>query len=313
MIYPKPLQKGDTVAVLCASTPAYPETVNKAEHAMRRMGFEPIMMPTCYSYHGHLAGTDDIRLKDIHDAFANPDIKGIICLKGGSGSTRLLNKLDYDLIQQNPKVFIGYSDVTALNIAIYQKTGLMTFHGPMASSEPFLQDPISDHYTLDSFLNNLMTPGGYEGPVYNPPGEELEFLQEGRCQGPITGGNLSLLAQTLGSPYEVECKGKVLFIEDIGEDLYIVDKMLTALALAGKFEDCIGIIFGTFTDCNPEYKKSYGGYDLDLKTIIAEVVLPYGKPVAFNFRAGHNFPQPTLPMGKEVLLNSYENFLIFTS
>ena len=312
-MYPNPLSKGDKVAILCASTPTRPETVARAEDGMKRLGFDPLMMPSCYAYHGHLAGPDEMRLKDLHDAFSNPEIKGIICLKGGSGSTRLLNKLDYDLIAQNPKVFIGFSDVTALNLAIYQKTGLMTFHGPMATSEPFLENPITDFYTVNSFLENLMTLGGYSGELKNPAGETLKFIHEGIIEGPLVGGNLSLLVQTLGSPYEIDCKGKILFIEDVGEHLYIVDKMLTALSLAGKFEDCVGVIFGTFTDCLPELKKSYGGYDLSLDDIIQEVVVPYGKPIVLNLRAGHNFPQPTLPMGKNLLVNSYENILTFTS
>ncbi|MBS7528684.1 LD-carboxypeptidase [Fusibacter paucivorans] len=310
-MYPKALRQGDTVAVLCPSTPTFREKVDKAEIGLKRLGLKPLMMPSCYAYHGHLAGRDSLRLKDLHDAFRSPDINGIINLKGGSGATRLLASLDYDLIAQNPKVFIGYSDITALHTAIHQMTGLVTYHGPMATSDIFINDENCDEYSLNSFKANIMTPGGYHGLLTNPPGESFSIFSEGICEGELIGGNLSLLTQTLGSPYEVDTKGKILFLEDVDEPIYKIDKMLTALALAGKFRDCHGILFGTFSGCKPEYKKSYGGEDLSLETVIEEVVVPWQKPILANLRAGHNFPQPTLAIGGKIQMNTYEKKLIF--
>jgi len=311
MLYPKPLQKGDHIAIICPSTPTSRARVDLAESAFKKLGFVPVMYPSCYAYHGHLAGTDALRLKDLHDAFASSSIKGIICLKGGSGATRLLPKIDFDLIKKNPKIFIGFSDITALLTTIQQKCDLLTFHGPMATSEIFINpDHQEDHYSLDSFWSNLMTEGGYHGQVHNPEGEKLISLYDGTCEGLLTGGNLSLLAGTLGSPYEIDTKDKILFIEEIGEEMYKIDKMLTSLALAGKLEECVGIIFGTFTNCPREEKPAYSGRDLDLLTIIEEVVMPFKKPILFNLRAGHNFPQPTLPIGGRIFINTYEKKLI---
>jgi muramoyltetrapeptide carboxypeptidase len=311
MIYPEPLQKGDHIAIICPSTPTSREKVDRAKVAFEALGFVPVMYPSCYAYHGHLAGNDALRLKDLHDAFASPQIKGIVCLKGGAGATRLLAKIDFELIKRNPKVFIGYSDITALLISIQQQCDFMTFHGPMATSEIFI-DPShhDDHYSRNSFLSNLTTVGGYHGQISNPEGEELISLYDGTCEGLLTGGNLSLLAGTLGTPYEVDTKGKILFIEEIGEEMYKVDKMLTSLALAGKLEECVGVVFGTFTDCLQEEKPAYSGKDLDLMTIIEEVVMPFQKPILFNLRAGHNFPQPTLPIGGYLFMNTYEKKLI---
>ena len=311
MIYPKPLQIGDHIAIICPSTPTSREKVDLAETAFKELGLMPIMYPSCYAYHGHLAGNDALRLKDLHEAFASTHIKGIVCLKGGSGATRLLPKIDFEMIKKNPKVFIGYSDITALLTTIQQNCDFMTFHGPMATSEIFI-DPLhqDDLYSRDSFWSNLTTAGGYHGQLYNPKNEELISLYDGTCEGLLTGGNLSLLAGTLGSPYEVDTKGKVIFIEEIGEELYKVDKMLTSLAHAGKFKDCVGLIFGTFTNCNQEDKPAYAGKDLDLLTIIEEVVIPFQKPILFNLRAGHNFPQPTLPIGGRIYMNTYEKKLI---
>lgn len=269
------------------------------------------MYPSCYAYHGHLAGNDDLRLKDLHDAFESPRIKGIICLKGGSGATRLLPRLDFEMIKRHAKIFIGYSDITALLTSIQQNCGFVTYHGPMATSEIFI-DPQhqDDHYSLNSFWDHLTTAGGFHGQIYNPKGEELTSLHQGICEGMLTGGNLSLLAAGLGTPYEVDTKGKILFIEEIEEDMYKIDKMLTSLAQAEKFKDCVGIIFGTFSNCRQEIKNAYSGKDLDLLTIIEEVVMPYQKPILYNLRAGHNFPQPTLPIGGLLHMNTYEKKLI---
>ncbi|GAU77819.1 LD-carboxypeptidase [Fusibacter sp. 3D3] len=312
MQFPNPLKKGDQVAVLCPSTPTNEMRVHKAEAAMKVLGFEPVMYPSCYAYHGHLSGSDALRAKDINDAFLDDRIKGIICLKGGSGATRLLKLLDYEQIAKHPKVFMGFSDITALHIVLNQKCDLATFHGPMASSDVFVDEDhacYQDMYTLESFRANLMTLG-FKGILKNPIGEDFITLVPGKCSGELIGGNLSLLISTLGSPYELDTKGKVLFIEEVSEPNYKIDKMLTALALAGKFNDCEGIILGTFSDCNPE-SKGYGGTDLDLDTIFREVLMPFGKPILANLRAGHNFPQPTLAFGKVIHLDATEQIIEF--
>ncbi len=313
MRYPTPLKSGDKIAIICPSTPTSRERVDKAEQAMKDLGFIPVMYPSCYAYHGHLSGPDQLRVKDINDAFSDENIQGIICLKGGSGSTRLLNDIDYDIVKKNPKVFLGYSDITALLTVFNQNCDLVTFHGPMASSDVFTDSADKnylDPYTVESFKANIMT-HGFKGILKNPEGETFKTLVAGSCEGLLCGGNLSLLTATLGSPYEIDTKGKILFMEEVNESNYNVDKMLTALALAGKFHDCAGIILGTFSHCEPELKQSYGGHDLTLETIFDEVLAKYQKPILANLRAGHNFPQPTLAMGALVRLDSEKQIIEF--
>ncbi len=314
MIKPKLLKKGDRVAIIAPSTPADPDKVRKSEKGLRALGLEPVYYPSCFSYHGHLSGIDEIRLKDLHDAFSDETIKGIICLKGGSGATRLLDKIDYRIISDHPKVFVGYSDITALHLAFQNECGLVTFHGPMALSDMYRYDHDEvkfDPFSYESYHNNLFESKPL-GEIENPKEYPLEKLVGGKAEGPLVGGNLSLMISTLGSPYEINTKGKILFIEEVHESAYVVDRMLTALALAGKFRDCSGVILGTWTDCTQEDKKSYGGKDLSLQEIFDEVIKPWGKPTICGLYAGHNTPQMTLPLGVHLKMDADLKTICFT-
>lgn len=303
---PKPLKSGDHVAIIAPSTPADPDKVKRSEIGLKALGLTPVIYPSCFLHHGHLAGTDDMRLKDLHDAFASPDIKGIICMKGGSGATRLLDKIDYNLIRSNPKLFVGYSDVTALHLAFQSQCQLVTIHGPMALSDMYHYENdsvILDPYTSSWYKKNLFE-GSALGLVENPKDQPLSTLNPGVATGELVGGNLSLILSTLGSPYEIDTKNKILFIEEVHEAAYVVDRMLSALALAGKFKDASGIILGTFTDCHPENKKSYNGSDLTLDEIFHEVIKPWNKPTLINLYGGHNTPQLSFPLGVNVALDA---------
>lgn len=314
MIKPKKLKPGDTIAVIATSSPTDSERVMKAEKGLRTLGLNPIFYPSCFSNHGHLAGTDTTRLKDVHDAFLNPSHKGILCLKGGAGAMRLLDKIDYDIIKHNPKLFIGFSDVTALHLAFASKCNLSTVHGPMALSEMFQygeEEKVTlEEFTLDSFSKAIFGTAPM-GTIENPDGFEIQSLVSGIATGEIIGGNLSLIAATLGTPYEIDTRGKILFIEDTHESNYVLDRLLTSLSLAGKFKDCNGIVLGTWTGCTAETKKSYKGVDLPLDTIIKEVISPYGKPMINGLYAGHNFPQITLPLGVKVTLDATKGTLTY--
>ncbi|MCH4887447.1 LD-carboxypeptidase [Acidaminobacter sp. JC074] len=290
MIKARKLKQGDKVAVIAPSSPASQSQLDNVKAYMEKLNLEYDMLPSCFKSHGHFAGRDDIRLNDLHEAFKNDSYKGIICLKGGYGTPRLLKNIDYDLIKNNPKVFVGFSDITGLHTAIQKMTGLVTFHGPMAISN-------MDDFSLLSLKNQIFD--GMLGPIENPPKESIESFVKGRAQGILVGGNLSLLVSTLGSPYEIDTKGKILFIEEVGEASYRVDRMLTSLMLAGKFDDANGIVLGTFSQCEPEVvigKKT----DLDLITIFQEIIGPFNKATIMNVRAGHNYPQVTLPFGLHV-------------
>ncbi|MDO5415309.1 MAG: LD-carboxypeptidase [Bacillota bacterium] len=290
MIRPNPLKPGDKVAITAPSSPVSDEKLEMSVESIKFLGLEPVVMPSCHMSHGYLAGPDNQRAEDINAAFADDTIKGIFCLRGGYGTTRLLPLLDFEVIKNSPKVFIGYSDISALHFNINQKCGLITFHGPM----PTTDYRVHEGFTNDSLRTCLFAPENLK-TIGNPEGEDIITLREGFAKGTLVGGNLSLMAGTLGSPYEVDTKGKILFIEDVDEMPFRLDKMFTALALAGKFRDCEGIILGTFERCEEADHPS-----LSLHEIFEEVVLPWDKPTILNLRAGHIYPQSTLPMGAEV-------------
>lgn len=292
---PNKLKPGDTLAIIAPSSPASQSQLAAVKSNLEGLGFNYRLLPSCQMRHGHLAGHDAARLKDLHEAFSNDEYDGILCLKGGYGTPRLLNQIDYDLVLSHPKVFIGYSDITGLHMA-FNQAGLNTFHGPMASSD------LSDNYTTD-MLKSLITESCAYGMVHNPKGQDFATYHKGIGEGLITGGNLSLIVSTLGSPYEIDTKGKILFIEEVSEATYRLDRMLTSLALAGKFKDCAGVLLGTFSNCQPEVVQGKKE-DLSLDTIIQEILVPYGMPILGNFQAGHNSPQASIPLGTRVRMDA---------
>lgn len=303
---PLRLQRGDRVAVVAPSSATDLKTVEEGQKKVRALGLVPVMFPTCYTNYGHLSAPDKNRAKDINDAFSDDSIKGIICLRGGYGTPRILNMLDYEMISENPKVFMGFSDITALHVAFNQLCAMTTFHGPMATSNfaKIKEDRVKfDEYTLDSIEKNLFSnePSGIH---INPGDEELKSYGDKDAEGMLTGGNLTLLTAAMGSAFEVDTRGKILFIEEVGEPIYKIDRMLTTLAMAGKFDDCKGVILGTFVNCQREQKSYEGGLDLTLEEVVENTIVPFNKPVIYNFKAGHSFPQPTLPLGTKVRIDA---------
>ncbi len=311
---PRPLIKGDKVAVVAPSSATDLLTVEKGEQKLKAMGLNPIMFSTCYTNYGHLSAPDLDRAKDINDAFKDDSIKGIICLRGGYGTPRILNMLDYDMISANTKIFMGFSDITALHIAFNQICHMTTFHGPMATSNfaKLENEEITfDKYTYDSLYKNIFT-NEIIGEYSNPNDESLRSFYKGKTEGELIGGNLTLLVSTMGSKFEVDTKDKIIFIEEVNEPIYKIDRMLTTLSLAGKFEKCAGVIFGTFTGCQREEKAYEGGLDLTLEEVINNTLVPFKKPIIGNFKAGHSFPQPTLPLGTKVMIDADNNKIIFS-
>lgn len=313
MLKPNPLKLGDKVAVVAPSSGTDLETVKKGELKLKAMGLEPIMFPTCYSNYGHLSASDEQRAKDINDVFSDSNIKGIICLRGGYGTPRILNMLDYEMIKENPKVFMGFSDITALHMAFNQICRMTTFHGPMATSNfaKFDEDEVRfEPYTYESIKKNIFS-NEQVGEHINPNNESLESYCGGVAEGELIGGNLTLLVSTLGSSYELDTKDKILFIEEVNEPIYKIDRMLTSLVLAGKFEECKGVVFGTFTGCEREVKAYEGGLDLTFDEVIMNTIVPFNKPIIYNFKAGHSFPQPTLPFGTRVKIDGDNKKVVF--
>lgn len=288
MLKPKPLFPGARVALVAPASAVPEDKLQPALDLVTRLGMEPVLYPSCYfsNRDGYLAAADAQRAEDINRAFADASIDGVWCIRGGYGGHRILPLLDESTIRRNPKWFGGYSDVTALHTFLNQTCGFETFHCTMPSTEP---NP--DAYTLEWLKKALF--GGLTGRLYNPEGQSMKTLVSGKAEGVLCGGNLSLLVASLGTPWEIDTKGKILFLEDIGEKTYRIDSMLTSLRNAGKFRDCAGVILGAWTDCVPEIPER----TLTLPEIFNQLIVPAGKPAVMDLSCGHCKTTLALPMG----------------
>ncbi len=295
MLFPKPLFRGARVALVAPSGPVPAERLQPSVAALERMGLQVAVGESCRSCDGYLAGGDGLRSDDLNRAFADPSVDGVFCARGGYGAQRLLDRLDFGLISENPKAFCGYSDVTALHIALNQRCGFVTFHTPMPSTELYRG---VDGVTLRSFRDALE--GNFRGRLRNPPGMPLRALAPGRARGILTGGNLSLVASSLGTPWEIDTRGKILFLEDVDEEPYRIDRMLNQLRLAGKLRDCAGILLGSWTNCVPPAGKP----SLTLLRIFREQIVPQGRPVLAGLACGHGLPSLSLPLGAAVEMDA---------
>lgn len=287
---PKPLKYGDKVALIAPCGPVNQDRLESAVKSIKELGLDVLLCDSCTCSRGFLAGkSDKSKADEVNSVFKDKNIKGIFAMRGGYGAARILPMLDYSLIKANPKVFVGYSDVTALHIVFNQKCGFITFHGPMASTELYKG---VDDYTMNSFKKNIFSNSPL-GCIKNPDGETLKTLVKGNAEGILTGGNLSLLVSSIGTKYEINTKSKILFIEEVGEEPYRIDRMLLQLKQSGKFKDAAGIVLGQFHKCDPcEPEKS-----LTLEEIFNELICSENKPVLCNVSCGHSVPTMTLPMG----------------
>ncbi|MEO4055030.1 LD-carboxypeptidase [Solibacillus sp. CAU 1738] len=301
MQIPKPLKKGDTIGLISASGATPPEHLQRAIESVEKLGFKVIAGETCRERHGYLAGSDELRAKEVNQMFSDPNIDGIFCIRGGYGATKILPLLDFDMIKANPKVFAGYSDVTALHIAFNQKCNFVTYHTPMPSTE-FIQSKMDD-YTWDYFIHNVTNADWSKHLLANPPGNPMTTLVAGEATGQLIGGNLTLVTASLGTPYEIDTKGKILFLEDIDENEQRVDRMLTQLQLAGKLEDAAGFLLGAWTNCGPE-NPNHPERSLPLPTIFNEIIAPLNKPTLMDVTCGHCLPTMSLPLGRTITFNT---------
>ena len=301
MLIPKPLFPGARVALVAPASAVPEQKLQPALDYVRFLELEPVLYPSCYfaNRDGYLAATDAQRAKDLNDAFSDSSIDGIWCIRGGYGGHRILPLLDAEMIKMNPKWFGGYSDVTALHTFFNQICGFETYHCTMPSTEP---NP--DAFTLNWLKKAFF--GELTGELQYPEGNKPNVLVKGKAKGILCGGNLSLLAASLGTPWEIDTKGKILFLEDIGEKTYRVDGMLTQLRNAGKFEDCAGIILGAWTDCLPEYPEK----TLLLPEIFKQLIVPAGKPAICDVACGHVLPTMSLPLGRMCTLDAVTGIII---
>lgn len=303
---PAMLKKGDKVALVSPAGPVSEEKFANALINMENLGLIPVYNEVAKSTYGYFSAKDEERLADLHQAFANSEIKGIWCLRGGYGCTRILPFIDYKLIRKNPKVFIGYSDITALHLAFYHKAGLQSFHGPVASSQVF-----SD-YTLQ-YVKALFFEGQRDftvGPHIQAEEkyrQEILTLYEGEASGKLTGGNLTLLAAMAGTPFAPSFKNKLVFMEEVGEKPYRIDRMLTQLWQATDISKSNGIIFGTFYDCQAKTEEN----SFSLIEVIQSFADLAKKPAIYGFPVGHVPDMVTLPIGGDATLKANDNAVIY--
>ena len=271
--------------------------IDIARESLEALGLKVRIGPNVLARHGYLAGSDKNRAADINAFFADDSIKAVVPIRGGWGSSRVLPYLDYDTIRRNPKVVVGYSDITALHLGIHAKTGLVTFHGPNGMGR-------WDAWSLDYFkrllfgaealtLTNLVKLS--DRNALTPTEHRVQTITAGTARGRLLGGNLTVLTAILGSPYVPSFEGAILFLEDVGEDLYRVDRMFTQLKLAGVLNGIRGFVFGTCAECGP----GEGFASLTLEEIFADHIEPLGIPAWFGAMIGHQTPQWTLPIGIE--------------
>jgi muramoyltetrapeptide carboxypeptidase len=299
-LLPKALKPGDTVGLITPSS--YVSDPDELAFAKRFCEFFQLqwkMGRNVGQRFGYLAGTAQQRADDLHAMFSDPAIQAVFCIRGGYGSAQMLDKLDYSLIRSNPKVFLGYSDITALHTAIRQGTGLVTFHGPVSLSH--LTEWSQRHLRAALFHTQAI------GELTNPPepnplraGHSMRTVRGGRARGPLAGGNLTLLSTTLGTPYEIDTGGRLLLMEDIGEDIYRIDRMFTQLRLAGKLKAAAGIVVGECKDCPPPNHDS--AYSLG--EVIDYLLGDLNIPVLYGLSFGHTPDQVTLPLGAVAQLDA---------
>lgn len=293
MIFPKGLKIGDTIGIIAPSSPFSKYSLEEIEIGFKDLGYNVKFGKSVKErYKGYLSGEDKLRAKDIEEMFLDKEISGIICIRGGYGTPRILDLIDYNIIKSNPKFFVGFSDITALHIAFNQKANLATIHGIMAGS--ILE---WDSFTYKSLLDSINMTNKLK--ISNPRNEKIVTISGGCCEGELIGGNLSLLVSTIGSEYEVDTKGKILFIEEVGESIYKIDRMLTQLCLSGKFDDCEGVVFGDFCDCNKDYEDEF-----TIEEILKDKVAKYNKPCIYNLKSGHCMPMVTIPFGVKCKLDA---------
>ncbi|WP_432754664.1 S66 peptidase family protein [Pseudomonas sp. WMBT8] len=271
--------------------------VDKAGQWMRARGYELRIFSGVYERDGYLAGSDKVRLRDLHAAFADPEIDAIFCLRGGYGTPRLLDSVDFALLAANPKPFVGYSDITALHLAISRYAGFVTFHGPMLNADLLGDKQQPTESSLFSLLRGRLGAGSV---LAHPVAYPLTTVEPGIACGRLLGGNLSMIAAVMGTPFELDADGIILFIEDVNEPIYRIDRLLTHLRLAGKLAQVRGVLVGDVA----------GVDSVALERLLKQTFQPFCVPVLSGWRSGHCDPNLTLPMGALVRLDAGEQRLV---
>ena len=288
----KKINKGSTIGVISPASAENPDLIKANIAILKNLGFNVKEGRHIYERNGYLCGKDEARVEDIMNMFIDKSVDMILCVRGGYGTMRLLPYIDFNIIKENPKLFMGYSDITALLNSFYQRCDLVTYHGPM------LLNNLSDKETHESFIFNL-TKEHKPYKLNDFQTKPFSKLVGGTAEGNIVGGNLSLIAGTMGTPYEIDMKDKILFLEEIDEEPYRIDRMLTQLLLAGKLQSCSGFMLGQFKGCEAADPKS----SLSLDHVLRDRIINLNKPTLSGIMSGHDYPKLTIPIGVKAKLD----------
>ena len=292
-IKPPALQPGDTVGIVAPASDFKRDLLEVGCETLRRLGYKPFYLDSIFDRDLYFAGTVERRARELEEMFVRDEVRAILCVRGGYGSNYLLKELDLNKIKANPKIFVGYSDLTSLLTYFADAARFITFQGPMVAKDFTRPDGV-DLFSWQSALQGLS-----EWAVQ--PDAGVKALVEGSAEGILYGGCLSMLVASLGTPYEIRTAGTILFIEDVATKPYQIDRMLMQLKLAGKLADVRGIVFGEMLDCVQTKDKDQG---YTLEEVVLRVVGDLGVPVAYGLRSGHvSHGNITLPLGVRAALN----------
>ena len=298
------MKKGDLIGLVTPGSPITGEQLEEAVEKLENLGFRTYYKESVLSEYGYLAGRDQERADELMHMFTNEEVKGIWCVRGGYGSIRILSRLDYEKIEQNPKVFIGYSDITALLTTIYEQTGLVTYHGPVGTSE-------FNKFTVKSLEEVIMDPGQkYRYPykrdkdTADNPEYDRYTITGGVVEGELIGGNISVLDSMIGSRFEPDFENRIVYLEEIEEKTYRVDKMVFHLLSGTNLKKAAGIVMGTMGDCNINDEPR-----LSLKRALDDLLKPLGIPVSYGLSFGHIKRMITIPTGIQASFDAQKNSL----
>ncbi len=295
---PPILQRGDTVGIVTLGSPLPASTIDARIATLESLGFQVVLGKNVYANTGLVAGLASERAEDLMTMFENPQVKMILPTRGGVGVAGILPYLDYSIIKRNPKILTGYSDITVLLNVLYQITDLITFQGLLLIDFK----PSTPPYNFDQFFQATSTVTAPRQIVNPPEMPPTVSVVPGNVTGRLVGGNLTSFVDTLGTPYEIDTKGRILMIEETHEPTNRIYRMLVHLQLAGKFDDCIGIIMGQCTNCLTSYSTSYDD-------LISSVIQPLGKPLMTNVAVAHGRYKATMPIGALLNLDTVNNRL----
>lgn len=296
------LKKGDTIGIVAPAWSFDHERFRRGVAKLKTLGFKVKYERSIFSRYWSMAGYDKERASQINRMFANKEIKAIFCAKAGYGSIRTIPYLNKEVIRRNPKIFIGYSDITILLSYLYSIGRMAVFHGPVVSGEIHdKMNSITLHYLLKA-ITDKSSPGVMEFST-------LKSLRRGKATGVLVGGNMSLLVNAIGTPYDIDTDHKILFLEDVGEDLETIDHYLMHFKLAGKLRKIKGIVFGRMLGCIDRSGRKH-----NIKKILGDILKDVKVPIIYGFPSGHRIPgeaNVTIPLGVLVTLDTYQPALIF--